>query len=409
MGSQNLICTGCGCLCDDIQVETEAGGLSRVENACARGAAYLFAGANPKRRARSTVAGREVSVEEAIGEAARLVSETDNLLVYGPDDSTVEAQAAAIELARAAGGTIDDASSLSYGPLIRSILEAELPACSLSEVKDNADLLIYWGSNPPHTHPRHLSRFTYYAYTDLDPAGWLPKNVTLSCIEVRDTEFTSICRPGFRVEPGGDGELIESILDGRHEGTQEAGRLAELIETSHFCVIFCGEGLCYSLGGEFGRFNQVVHRFGRSRRMAVIPMVAEANMRGFCQSLHRETGYVNRVSFARGVSHGNEFSFLEQVRQGVPGCVLIVCADPFSALPQSLMGNLQDQRIICLDHFATPTTSAADVVIPTALPGLESGGSAARMDGDEVALTALVKADCPSVEDVLKRLTEGLG
>ena len=406
MTSESLVCTGCGCLCDDIQAEIKGGRLGRIENVCAKGAAYLYSSVNPERRASSLIGGRRASLEKAIEQAARLLSKAKNRLIFGLDNSTLQAQAAAIELARKLGAVIDDASSFSYGTLIQSILSADLPTCSLSEVKDNADLLVYWGSDPTHTHPRHLSKFTYYAYTEYDPAGWLPSNVTLTCVEVRDTDLSFMCRPAFKIKPGGDQDFIRAVLDEGQDGTEESQTFVELIKKSRFCVMFCGPGLVYSLDDDFSSFNQMVHKFGEGTRMAVVPMVAEANLRGFDQSLYKQTGYVNRVSFAAGVSHGSEFSFLEQVRNRVPECVLVIGSDPFSVLPQSLVGNLQGTSIICLDHFSTPTASAADVVIPTALPGLECDGSMLRMDGEEVALVGPKKGEYPTEEKVLQRLAE---
>ncbi|MFC1999404.1 hypothetical protein ACFLXE_01415 [Chloroflexota bacterium] len=408
MNSQGIVCTGCGCLCDDILLEVEGERLGRMENVCAKGAAYLGSAGNAERRARSLIAGREVSLDQAIEEAGQLLSEADKCLIFGLDNSTLQAQVAGIELARKLGGVIDDASSFSFGNLIQNTVNGELPTCFLSEVKDNADLLLYWGSNPTHTHPRHLSKYTYLAYTDFDPAGWLPRGVRLSCVEVRDTEFSSMCRPSFKIDPCGDEAFIRAILDPEQGGTEETRAFADLIAKSSFCVLFCGSGLCYSVDGDFGSFNEMVNRLGQSTRMAVIPMVGESNMRGFNETLNRKSGFVDRVSFAEGVSQGAEFSFLEQVRNQIPDCVLIVGADPFSALPQTLMANLQDVDIICLDSFSTPTTEAADVVVPVALPGLECEGSVLRMDGDEVALVAPLKGEYPGDEEVIRRLTESI-
>ncbi len=136
--------------------------------------------------------------------------------------------------------------------------------------------------------------------------------------------------------------------------------------------MFCGLGLVHSLDGDFSGFTRMVQLLSQSIRVAVIPMIAETNMLGFSQSLHKQTSYVNSVSFASGVSHGRQFSFLEQVHNHAADCILIVGSDPFSTLPQSLLSKLQGVDIICLDHFSTLTTEAADVVIPTAVPGVES-------------------------------------
>lgn len=405
MTSQGLVCTGCGCLCDDILIEIDGARLGKIENVCARGAAYLQSGANRERRATSLIGGRSASLKEAVDEAAHLLSKAKACLVFGLDSSTLEAQTVAIELAQKLSATIDDASSFSYGTLIEKILRGNLPTCSLSEVRDNADLLIYWGSNPLHTHPRHISKFTYYAYTAYDPAGWFPK-VTLSCVDVRDTEMSLMCGSAFKIKPGGDADFMRAVLGEAQEGMETSEAFREMVENSRFCTIFCGSGLNHALDSDFSLFERMVQTFSQGTRLAVIPMVAESNLRGFNQTLFKQSGYINQVSFAAGVSHGRQFSFLEQVRNGLPDCVLIIGSDPFSVLPQSLMRNLRNVDVICLDHFSTPTTEAADVVIPTALPGLECAGSVIRMDGYEVALIGLKKADCPAEEDVLKQLVE---
>jgi formylmethanofuran dehydrogenase subunit B len=405
LSSKTLVCTGCGCLCDDIQVETDGGRLGQIENACAKGAAYLQAAFNPERRPKSSIRGQSCSPEAAIDEAAQLLSRAKRRLIFGLDSSTLETQALAIELARKLGAALDDASSFSYGPLIERILGQELPTCSLSEVKDKADLLLYWGANPTATHPRHLSKYTYYAYADFNPAGWYPK-VTLSSIDVRPTELTAMSKPAFRIKPRGDRELISGILGESPTASVEAKQLSELVKKSRFCAIFCGLGLVHSLDGDFGGFSQMVQLLSKSILVAIIPMMAETNMLGFNQSLHKRTSYVNQVNFAGGVSHGREFSFPEQAYNHTPDCILIVGSDPFSMLPQSLTSHLQGVNIICLDHLSTLTAEAAGVVIPTAVPGVESGGNVVRMDGDSIALTQPIKNGYPTEEGILKQLLE---
>ena len=407
MSSHELVCTACGCLCDDIRVQIEGEGIARIENACIKGAAYLRSAMNPSRRAASMIGGRSVPVEEAIDQAARLFSQARSRLIFGLDSSTLEAQVAAIELAERAGAVIDGALSFSYGALLQGILGGDLPTGSLSAVKDNADLLIYWGSNPPHTHPRHLSKFTYYAYSEVDPAGWLPKNVKLACIDARDTEFSALCRPSFKVTPGGDRDFIEAVLrEGDEEGDWRS--LLDLVKESSCCVMFCGSALLFSLDNDLGCLTEMVQRFGQRTRISLIPMVKEANQRGFAESLYKRTGYVDRVSFAEGVSHGRQYSFLEQLTGHVPDCILIVGSDPVSSLPQSVMRNLEGTTVIWLGRFGVPTVHAADVVVPTAVPGLECPGTMLRMDGDEVGLTAPVKGACPTEEEVLRKLAERL-
>ncbi len=255
MSSRTLVCTGCGCLCDDIQVETTAPTWAGSRTPAPRARPTCRPPSTRSAAPRAASAAKSCSPEAAIDEAARLLSKAKRRLIFGLDNSTLETQALAIELARKLGAVIDDASSFSYGPLIERIIKKELPTCSLSEVKDKADLLLYWGANPTATHPRHLSRYTYYAYTEFNPAGWYPK-VTLASIDVRPTELTAMSKPAFKIKPGGDRELISGVLGEAPAPTDQAKQLSELVKKSHFCAMFCGLGLVHSLDGDFGWLHQ---------------------------------------------------------------------------------------------------------------------------------------------------------
>ena len=84
-------------------------------------------------------------------------------LLYGWSNSTLEAQAVGIDLAKKIGATIDDtSSSFCQGILMERILTGKIPTCTLDDVRNFADTSIFWGADPSNSHPRHLSRFSYY-------------------------------------------------------------------------------------------------------------------------------------------------------------------------------------------------------------------------------------------------------
>ena len=406
MDLKNSVCTTCGCLCDEIEIQIEENRITRVENACGRGTAFIYATDNLERRTPSLVRGRQVSPQEAIEEAAQLLRQARHPLIFGLDNSTLEAQAVAIRLAKGLKAVIDDVSSFCHGTVNELIINGSLPTCSFSEVKDT-DLLIYWGSNCQHSHPRHLSHCSYYSHERYLEAGWFP-DVTLSSVEVRETETTSLCKPAFRLSPGGDRDFISAILDtlsGKGESKQ-AKDFVGLIKKSHFCTVFVGLGLVYALDDDFSQFRQMMKALSEWSRLAVIPMLGHSNMQGFNHSLYKETGHVNKVSFANGVRWGREFSFLEQVRNRASDCVLIIGSDPVVNLPHSLVQNLRGIPIICLDPFINTTTSAAQVVIGVAVSGIETGGKVIRMDGEEMSLQPVKTAESPSDEEALSQLLE---
>lgn len=407
MVSKTLTCPGCGCLCDDIEVDLDKDRITQTRNACTKGSTLLYAAQNPERRTRPLVSGNEVSINEALKAAVRLLTEAKQPMIFGLDRSTLETQSLAIELAKKLGAVIDDSSSYTFGSVMEMIITGVLPTCSLAEVRDNADFLLYWGADPPHTHPRHLSKFTYYSYSDYTEAGWFP-NVTISCISNRESEFTGMCRPVFTIEPGEDKSLIASILSQLNgiESTKHAAAFVEMIKNASFCTIFCGVDLIYSLNNDLNTFIEMVQILSQSTRIAIIPMIEEPNLRGFNQLLYQKTGYINGVDFKDGQIHATSLPFLERVTTQPADCALVIGADPGSMLPRSVVQSLQPVPVICLDHFITPTTQAANVVIPTSLPGLESAGTAISMDGEERTLIKARDTVYVSESDILKQLME---
>ena len=101
---------------------------------------------------RPLVDGREVEWEEAVAEAAAILSASDSPLIYGLSSSASEAQRKAVALADRVGAVIDSTSSVCHGPGGLAMQAVGEPTCTLGEVRDRADLLVFWGCNPDASH-----------------------------------------------------------------------------------------------------------------------------------------------------------------------------------------------------------------------------------------------------------------
>lgn len=106
---KDVVCTFCGCLCDDLEVDVEDNAVVSVKKACS-------IGRNKIMHAQSNVPvpsirGREVRLEEAIDEAARILSASRYPLVYGLSSTTSEAQRELVAITEILRGTIDNPSS----------------------------------------------------------------------------------------------------------------------------------------------------------------------------------------------------------------------------------------------------------------------------------------------------------
>ncbi len=404
--TSTTVCTACSCLCDDIGLRLEDDIIRRVENACRKGSSFLYATQFEKRRNRCLVEGQEVDADEAIERAAAELSKARRPMVFGLDNSSLEAQSIAIELARRLGCVLDDTSSFCQGTLVDHVLTGALPTCTLDDLK-LCDLILYWGSNPHHSHPRHLSKFTIYAHPEYMEIGAV-RRVTLAAIEVRESETAVVCHRVYRIQPKSDRELIAAIDKGiaGSPTTPEAQKIVDLLRKSRFVVVFAGLGLTYSLDNDYGPFIEMCQHLRKWGKLAVIPMVGHYNMRGFNQSLRKATGHVNKVSFVNGVSHGDQFSFLEQVRNRSFDCLLVVGSDPFSSLPKSVAAEMSGIPRIVIDPYHSATGKDATVVIGPAVTGVETGGTAVRMDGTEIKLLPLLKTARFGDDEILKRMME---
>ncbi|MGA9100368.1 MAG: formylmethanofuran dehydrogenase subunit B, partial [Methanotrichaceae archaeon] len=172
-----------------------------------------------------------------------------------------------------------------------------------------------------------------------------------------------------------------------------------------FGVIFPGLGMIYSLGQNIGLLKSLVAKLNEITTFKVIPMVGHYNMRGFNELLLAQTGYINQVSFEGGAAkHGPEYSVVSMAK--TCDAAIVIGSDPLSALPFGTAGSLAKTQLIAIDPRRSLTTDAAKVVIPSAMYGLEAGGSAVRMDGVKIKFEPFFKSDLPSDEEILRRIKE---
>lgn len=95
----------------------------------------------------AAVDGQESDLDAAIRAAARLLREAKQPLVYGLVDSTVEAQRAAVALARRLGAIVDIASSASHAGAIRAYERLGTLSATRGALRQ-ADLAVFWACDP---------------------------------------------------------------------------------------------------------------------------------------------------------------------------------------------------------------------------------------------------------------------
>jgi len=106
---KDVVCTFCGCLCDDLEVNVRDNEIIAVKKACVIGKNKIMHDLHDTPV--PSINGREVPISEAVDEAARILSQARFPMVYGLSSTTSEAQRELVEIAEITRGNIDNPSS----------------------------------------------------------------------------------------------------------------------------------------------------------------------------------------------------------------------------------------------------------------------------------------------------------
>lgn len=419
MQVDHVVCAFCGCVCDDLSVTVEGGRITNVKQACALGRTWLLGHATEADEPAALIAGQPASLDEAITAAASYLAAARYPLIYGLSSTCSEAQRQAIALADLLGSNIDCCTSVCHGPSGMGVQTVGEPTCTLGEVKNRADLVVYWGSNPAESHPRHFTRYAVTPKGLFIPQGRKGRTVVL--IDIRPTPSTRAADIFLQVKPGRDFEVLwalrclirgvavdEATIADTGLSLAQLQDLAERLTKCKFGVFFVGQGLTQSRG----RHMNLIAAFMLTRdlqkytKFVVIPMRGHGNVTGIDAVMAWQTGYPFAVNFSRGYPRFNpgEFTAVDLLARGEVDAALIVASDPAANLPRPASRRLAQIPTIVLDTHASESTRIARVAIMTATAGIHVAGTVYRMDGVPIMLRQILPTRRPSDEEVLRRL-----
>ena len=201
----DVACTLCGCVCDDLTFAVSNNRICHVENACSK-ALQWYNQLEPQDELACQVNGETVSLDFAIDQAVELLGGSRWPLIYGLSSSSTEGQQVAVEIGDRLGGIVDTSASTCHAPSIMAFQVVGESTSSLGEVKGRADLVIYWGSNPVESHPRHIDRYT--------PSNNSPDNdrkCTMVTIDCSESETSRVSDEFVQIHPGCDFEVLWAL------------------------------------------------------------------------------------------------------------------------------------------------------------------------------------------------------
>ncbi|MCX9081487.1 MAG: formylmethanofuran dehydrogenase subunit B [Candidatus Methanoperedens sp.] len=402
-----VTCTGCALLCDDIEAIVENNRIKETRNACRRGAARMKGCVN---RLVPSIDQQPTDIESSIRKTVDIIKNARSIMLFGWNNSTCEAQAKGIRLAKKLNAVIDDTSSFCQGLLIERILQKKLRTCSLDDIRNKADVLVYWGSDAQDSQPRHLSRFSYFPRGESRQRGYEEDRKAIA-IDVRESNTAKICKGHFyRIPLKGDREFILALIEALSGkvpvyDTKKMLELAGILKKAEFGAIFVGIGLTYSIKEDFDILIALAEKLPNFN---IMPMVGHYNMRGFNEALFKETGFVNRVKFEKEAIHDDKYSIMESLIEKNIDAIMIVGSDPLASLPRPILKDLASIPVVCIDPCISMTSKIATVTIPCAVTGVESGGTAIRMDGKLIRLSKIITSGYMPDEEIMDRLLEAI-
>ena len=296
----DVICPFCGCLCDDIELIIEDRKILKARRGCAI-SRDLFLN-HDNNLAEPMIDGNVVTVNEAVEEASAILSRSINPLIYGLSSTTNEAVHKAIELAELLGGNIDTTSSVCHAPTSLALQAEGEVTCSLGEIKNRADLLIFWGCNPAEAHPRHFVRYSTESKGQFIPNG--RKNRSIVVVDIRRTRTAKTADIFLQISPNRDYaclQVLRAIIKNEIPDCQEVagipvGDLVDLAERMKGCkfgVLFFGLGLTMT-GGKYltvAAALALVRDLNKFTKFSVMPMRGHFNVTGADSVLTWESGF----------------------------------------------------------------------------------------------------------------------
>jgi formylmethanofuran dehydrogenase subunit B len=296
-------------------------------------------------------------------------------------------------------------------------------SCTLGEVKNRADLIVYWGGNPAECHPRHFTKYTLMQKGKFVPNG--RKDRTMILVDIRETASAKAADIFLQVRPTRDFEVI-TILRALIKGQPVDPKLAEetgltmeqlrdfadRLKKARFGVLFFGMGLSMTRGKHMNSaaLLTLAAELNAFTKFVAMPMRGHGNVTGGDVIMRWSTGYPFGVNLARGYPRFNpgEFSTVDLLIRGDCDAALVLGADPGATMPQPAIDHLSRIPTIVLDPKVTHTSKLARVHFTTAVTGISAPGTAYRMDEIPLPLRPALKSPYPTDEEVIRRIRQAV-
>lgn len=304
------------------------------------------------------------------------------------------------------------------------IQESGHPGATAGEIKNRADLVVYWGTNPMDSMPRHMSRYAVYTRGFFRERGKNDRFVIT--IDPRRTATAKASDWYIPIKPNSDYEAFAAlltILRGKepHPSIEEITgisiealkELAHKMSTCQFGALYGGLGLASSKGKHrnIEMIMKLIAELNKYTKFTIGAIRGHCNVSGFNQIASWMYGYPFGIDFLRGYPRYNpgETTTVDLLLNKEVDALFVVGADLGAHLPKECVEYMKDIPVVCIDIAPCPTTALADVVLPGVIDAMECGGTFYRFDNVPINYKPFTKSPFSFTEsnyDTLKQLFE---
>ncbi len=392
----SVTCLGCGCGCDDLIVRVQDRRIVEVSPPCPLAERWFGDGVVP---ADTLVSGRPAAIDEAIEAAATLLSAASRPAVWLAPDLSTQAQRVAIGIADLLGADLESATSDTAAAGILAAQRRGRAAATLGELKNRADVVLFWAVDPTERYPRYLERYAA-------PTSTMSSRDILS-VSVgadrgpADAQLIAEFSPAEEVDALA---VMATLVRGQRLGElperlRVAQSLAErLVRAKYVAIVHDGEP------GREARDPQradglisLTQLLNGPTRAMLSTLRAGGNRSGAEAALTWQTGYPLRVTFMDGHPRARKTGVVGHRSDGV------LVAGAAAAIGDSLP-DFQRTPAVIVGPRASETRSAR-VAIDTGVAGIHEPGTGYRMDDVPLPLTPVLETPRGAAESLARLLT----
>src|SRR5882762_9719065 len=406
----NVTCLGCGCACDDISVVVTRDRIAEARNACALGAAWFGDWSVP---AETRVNGRSASLEQALTEAARLLTGAKRPLVYLAGDVSCETQRESVAIADRLHAAIDSLAATA-APAVLAAQRRGRAGATLGEIRQRADLVVFWAVDPSPRYPRYASRYAVEPRGVAAPQGRASR--TLIAVDVGERRGPVEAHGRLAIAPVDEVdslEIMRAVVQERAAGDarfQPAIDLARRMTEARYAVIVA-YGEPSPIPADPARAEALVtlaQALNGPTRCALSTLRGGGNRSGADAVLTWQTGFPFAVDFARGYPSYQPQAGAAALLDGGEVDAALIIGTPAS-LPEPVAAGLSRVRSVVIGPRASAATFQPAVAVDTGEAGIHEGGTAFRMDDVPLPLRPSLEGGVRAAFVTVRTLRERMG